>query len=865
MKLRSRISEFFKLSNWKRIVISTITIISTILAIVFGSLFYIGKNVNKSIEYGGGIEVLVQVQKDKKNADNQLTNLVNTSLYNRLNSTGLNGITVSSEGDGKIRITKSGQLTDSERILFQNEIVDKPLLTITDGQLRPLFYEGSFKVGEPIGVDGSPTDIPASKWIPPFLQDSATSQANTSNGKNSVSLKLRPDSQVEWTKATEYVSSQQDKRVLMWLNIEKLLSIAQNEFPEDWDQSGHNLWNFIHVTNQAYSIDNSTGYPRRVENALKEFEFNATAYMISNASVNEPLNGESVQISGNFTAQEAQHLANQINFGLSDYELEVLSNVYVQPDLNNSSFNYAMIAGIVIFSLISIFMLVNYGLLGALSTISIALYIFLTLLIFTVLRGEYSPATLAALIIGIGISVDANVITFERLKQQVYTGDSLKKSFRNANKLSMSSIIDANVTTLIVGFILFYFGTKDVKGFSITLVLSVLCTLLIMLVFSRFLASMLVGTGMFDDKLYMLGIRKRYINHKTKIGEMIENFDYLKQSKWFALGSVIFVLIGLIVFISLSASNHNIWGGFNKSLEFAGGTNITVQPSIGSAITLEDAESIKKVIADNAAKYNIENVDQIVSFSKASASGNEYVAMIKTSQSLSADVVEKIRADILSNNANVEIISYTISTSEANKLVLNAVLATVISFVGIIVYLLFRMSWTYSIAAIIGLVHDFLMVIAFIVITRLQVSTIIVAAMLSILGLSINDTVVTFDKIRETIKTKFNGKILKKDDIKSIVNHSIAQTFKRSLYTSGTTILAILVLLCFNNATNMSFNIVMLFGISIGVYSSIFICSWVWAMLEGHKQRKIQKRIDTGYWNVNLPDEQTFAGVNDYL
>ncbi|WLP85345.1 protein translocase subunit SecDF [Mycoplasma seminis] len=867
--MKNRWKKFLKLNNFKRLLISFITILSALLAIVFGSVFYIGKNVNKSIEYGGGIEVVVQVKKDGQQADAKLTEQVNKSLYERLTGgTGLNGITVSSEGDGKIRITKSGDITDSQRIEFENEIVDKPILTITNAQLQPLFYEGSFLM--PSASVKSINNMEAneltpSKWIPPFKQNSASVFSNTQTGKTAVNLKLENNEAVlQWTKATEFISQQQDRRMLMWLNIEKLLFLAENKYPRDWEASGHNLWNFIHVGNQAYSqITGINGQPQYVANELKTNQFNAKEFLISEASVNQPLNTADVQITGNFTPQEATELANKINFGLSDYELDVISNIYLNADLKSSAFAYAMYAGIVIFSLISIFMMVNYGLLGALSTISIALYIFLTLLLFTALRGEYSPATIAALIIGIGISVDANVITYERLKRQVYLGDSLKKSFRNAEKLSLSSILDANVTTIIVGFILFYFGTKEVKGFSVTLVLSILFTLIVMLVFSRMLATMLVNSGLLDDKLYLLGIRKKYINNKTKLGIKVENNNYLKQSKWFALGSLIFIVIGIIVFASVSGAKNELWAGFNRSLEFSGGTNITISAAVGAQLTQQQAEELQKALL--ASPVGLDDAKTLIVLNKVSSTSDNWAVSIKTMKTFSLEQMQEIKNLILTQDSALKIVDYSISSTEAQKLVINAIIATAIAFGGIVLYLLFRMSWTYSLAAIIGLLHDFLMVLAFIVITRLQVSTIIIAAMLSILGLSINDTVVTFDKIRETIKTQYAGKILVKEDITYIVNSSIAETLKRSLYTSGTTILAILVLLCFNNATDFNFNIVMLFGISIGVYSSIYICSWIWSKLELHRQKVIAKRIQNGFWDVNHPDEQTFAGINDYI
>ncbi|QNM93332.1 protein translocase subunit SecDF [Mycoplasma sp. Pen4] len=873
--MKNKIAQFFKLNNWKRAIISFITIISALLAIVFGSVYYIGNNVNKSIDYGGGIEVLLQVKKDGKVADPKLTEIVNKSLTERLTGgVSINGISVSSEGDGKIRITKSGKISEKEKNEFIDTITNKPILTLTNTNIQPIFYDGKFV------ADGSLEKGNASNWIPPIEIDSANVITNPSNGQPAVELSLKPGGAVQWTEATKYISEQPQgqNRILMWLNIEKLLELAKTKYTTDWDASGQNLWNFIHVGNKAFvQTTNALGQPEFKPSVLKEKEFNASNYLISDAQVNGALTGDKIQISGNFTPAKAAELAGKINYGISNYDLDIISSAYIDQSLQNDAFYYAMIAGIVIFSLISLFMIVNYGLLGALSTISIALYVFLTLLIFTALRGEYSPATIAALIIGIGISVDANVITYERLKRHIYEGEALKKSYRNANRLSLSSIIDANLTTIIVGFILFYFGTKDVRGFSVTLVLSVLFTLLVMLVFSRFLATLLVSSGLFENRLWLLGIRKRYINHKTKLGILVDKNNYLKQAKWFALGSIIFILIGIIVFTSISASNKELWAGFNRSIEFSGGINIAIRPDAISNMTKAQASEILQALekANNNGQLpikieNFNDVVYLVSLSSGEATLENWSVVIRTQQDFSVQAkaqMEAIKqiAETTAPSLSLNIIDYLVSTSEAHKLVLNAIIATSISFIGIVLYLLVRMNWTYSIAAIIGLLHDFLMVIAFIVISRLQVSPIIVAALLSILGLSINDTVVTFDKIRETIHTKYPAKILSKDDITHIVNSSIAETLKRSLYTSGTTITAILVLLSFHNATNFTFNVVMLFGITIGVYSSIFICSWIWAKIEYKRQRSIERKINSGYWNINNPDEQTFSGVNDYL
>ncbi|EFF41452.1 putative protein-export membrane protein SecF [Mycoplasmopsis alligatoris A21JP2] len=848
-------------------VILSITLISTLLAIVFGSVFYVGKNPNRSIEYGGGIEVLVQVKKDNQNADKELTNKVSESLFERLTGgTGLTGTSVSSEGDGKIRISKSGNLTDAQRSEFESKVADKPILTMTDIDVKPLFKNGEFDRNGSLQIGSS------KNWIPPFADNGAKYLVDHT-GKDSVSIDLKDnDAILEWTKATEYISTRQEPGknvILMWINIEELLDLAKNKFPREWEASGRNLYNFVHVNNKAVEevpdpTPQNPDNKKQIRNVLKQAEFNAKDYLISEAGVFQALNTKSVLINGNFTQTEAKELANDINYGISKYDLSILSSVYVDSDLNSSAFNSAMLAGLIVFSLISIFMMINYGLLGALSTISIALYIFLTLLMFTVLRGEYSPATIAALIIGIGISVDANIITFERLKKDIYHGSSLKKSYKNSNSLSFSTIIDANVTTLIVAFTLFYFGTKDVRGFSISLILSILFTLIVMLIFTRFTSSMIVNTGWMENKLWLLGIHKKYINRDNS-NKFYAKFDYVKQAKWFALVSLLLLIAAGIVFISIGTTSSSIWDGIVRNIEFKGGLNITVTGDKSKFVNLsfDEAEKIKNYILENASIWNIHNPEEVINIQRVDNNSDNWALILLSTQDLSENITQ-ITSGISNNFNNLTITNYNISTTEANRLLLNSLFAISIAFIGIVLYTLVRMKWTYSIAAIIGLLHDMLVVVAFIVITRLQMSSIMIAALLSIIGFSINDTIVTFDRIREIMSTMKHDQVIEKNQIRKIANQAISETIKRSFYTTLTTISALIILLAFGNATDFSFNIVMLFGMVIGVYSSIFICTRVWVALENFRQKGIKRRLANRYWEVAKPSEQTFVGINDF-
>ncbi|WP_036437915.1 protein translocase subunit SecDF [Mycoplasmopsis gallinarum] len=845
--------KIFSITNWKRITIAAITLIAAISSIVFGSLFYISKNINKSVEYGGGVEFLVQVKNEAGAVDDSFTDSVSKSIDERLTGgVAFNGTKVENQGEGKILITRNGAMSDIERKNFEGIITNKPTLVLTDINMKPLFIDNQF--------NSTMQDIDYSqinRYIPPLKSSNSAKVEFMQNGTYAVNVTLKDsDAQVQWTNATEYLANS-SQVVLMWLNLDKFVEIAKTEFPNKWINAKENPYNFAFVNETPVDASGKS-------NVYKKYQIDAENYLVSTGVVRSTLTGESFTISGaNINAESAQRLAANINYGVSKYSLEVLSSNYIQASSVQGSFESALLAGTVVFGIIAIFMIVNYGLLGALSTISMALYMFLTLLMFTILRGEYSPVTIAALIIGIGISVDANIITFERLKSEVYMGEKLKKALKNSNRLSLSSIIDANLTTLIVSFILFYFGTSSVRGFSLSLVFSVIFTLLVMLIFTRGISSLLINTGWFNKRLWLIGIKWKKINHLNP-EIFYKKFDYLKNAKWFIIASIAFVLIAGIVFGSFAGINQSFWAGFNRSIEFESGINISIEGKDTFLITKDIANEMKQFLIANQNHLGINEIGNHIQIFSINDNNTAFKLSIETSQDLSQEI-ESIKNFIQTQYPDVSIWSYGISSTEAANLVKNALLSVAISFVGIIVYTLIRLKWTFSIAAIVGLIHDILMTIGFIVITRLQISPIIVAAMLSIIAFSINDTIVVFDRIRENITNRYHNEILDAKKIKYIANLSIAETIKRSLYTSLTTIVAVLVLLLFRNATNLTFNIVMIFGLAIGAYSSIFICTWVWSKLELARQKGIKKREDSKFWVLPGPSEQIFPGINDFV
>lgn len=858
---------FFKLSNWKRIVILSVTSVAVILSIILGSFFYVSnpKNVKKSIEYGGGVKYVVKITSDK-NAHVNSTDVAE-SIYERIDALGVGGATIATGTSGKdatVTIEYPGVTTQAEKDALQKTIVEKPRLVLADIYGNPLFNaNGEFNTKLHNGVSGfvgADTADPIQNQNPENFYVSKTKNrvvrsrvplANNGarpifvNGIWKVQLTFKDNpSAVEWGKATEYVSKMPagKNQIIAWLDPDKFITgLKQVEAGTGKKLYTGDLYKDAHINGD-------------LKNPYWKFKnFDASQYIISAASVKTPLYTKTSVLEGNFDAKEAKETAKKLNFGTAQYSLDLLSITNINPTYGDNSFKKAIIAGIIVFALIAIFLMVNYGLLGALSTISICLYLFMTLLMFTIMRGEYSPETIAALIIGLGMSVDANIITFERLKSEVYSGSGIHKAHKNSNKRSLSSIFDANITTLIVAFVLFYFGTKEIVGLSITLIISIFFTLIIMLGFTRIMSTVLVNTGYFENKKHLLGIKPKI---DQKIQGVLNKPNYVKTSKVFSLTSLFIITIAIIVFALMSGIAGSIAGGMNISKEFTGGSNITIQkgydPSSLQNITQAEFNVIRAQLINEchipASDIHLRNgtivIDSVTDYSK------QIREWTNNSSTISI------------GNSTYYVVPNTISPNMAKQLVRDSMYAILIAIGLVVVYTLIRFKWTYSLAAIIALLHDLLIVIALFVITRVEISPVFVAGLLSIMGYSINDTIVTFDRIRERMNNSVGE--LNKEKIISIGNQAVKDTIKRSLLTSLTTITAIVVLMCFGNATKLAFNLAMLVGLIAGTYSSIFIATFLWTKFETIRHKGIVARNKKGFWKTEGIEEQTFNGINNF-
>ncbi len=841
-------------SRITRIIILITTLIAVVLTISLGSSLYTTKNVKTGGAYGGNGEVTIKLT--KPNGDQYTTeelSRIYDNMIDHIDPLGINNIAQNSSigTGGLVTFKKSGISTQKELEEFTRLITLKPRLGIYTTGGNTLFN----KNGQIWSNPSMPKNMEEaakldSDFQAPFVEGAAVA-IGKQEGQEVVRVKLKNTYVPIWGAITGALA-QKKASITMWINYQQ----TRREMFEKgiMPNPNGNPFSEIHANLPDGKL---SGVLKN--NVFKFYGMDSPSnHLISTASINGALNSQEfvITLGAKATHATAKRLASQINYGSSTYKITTQSSMFTPADYGTSAFQKAVIAGIVVFSIIAIFMIVNYGLLGALSTIGMALYIFLTLTMFTIMRGEYSPETIASLIIGVGMAVDACIITFERLKVEIKSGNSVIKSNKIANKLSLSTIFDSNMTTIIVGFVLFYFGTSQIKGFSIMLILSILFTLLVMLMFVRLLSTTLVNLGAFNNRSWLAGVKKSSINAApSEKKQKILNFNYIKNAKWFAIGSSTIIGISLIVFATLAGVAGKMSGGLNSSIDFSGGSKFTIINSSGQKnLKSDDAIKLKADLVSHLIKS--EDVDVIYQNNEKT----EARVQITSKDAISNDQIAKI---INNPTRKYEIIGGSTTSLVAQKLIRDAMIAISVALLAIVIYTLVRFKWTYSVAAIVALVHDGLIVTAVFVITRIEFSPIFVAGLLSILGYSINDTIVTFDRVREKFKKVNNSKLDKKGIIK-IANEAIRDTIKRSLLTSATTIMAVTVLLFFGNATKLEFNIAMLVGLVSGTYSSIFIATYVWVVLEAWSQKRSQSRTNKNFWKLKEKEEQVVVGINDF-
>ena len=532
--------------------------------------------------------------------------------------------------------------------------------------------------------------------------------------------------------------------------------------------------------------------------------------VISSPRVNEAITGGQAYITGNFTYEEADNLASTIRIGGLKLELEELRSNVVGAQLGEQAISTSLKAGAIGLAIVFIFMIFVYYLPGLAAGLALIIYTELVLLILNAFNITLTLPGIAGIILGIGMAVDANVIIFARVREEMTRGKSVKNSLKTGFQKAMSAIVDGNVTTLIAAAVLWLKGSGTVKGFAQTLAIGIIVSMFTALVITRMIVYAFYAVGLRNEKLYYRPKKER-----TPI-------NFLGKKKVFFVISLVLIIGGFAV-MGVNSSRGN--GAFAYSLEFEGGTSTNVTFNEDYSIEEID-EKIVPIVEEVTGDHNVQT--------QKVAGTNQVV--IKT-VTLELDQREALNQAMVDNFQVDEskISAENISSTVSNEMRQDAIIAVIVATICMLLYIWFRFKdIRFAASAIFALLHDVLIVLGFYAVARISVGNTFIACMLTIVGYSINATIVIFDRIREELHYQS-----KTTELSEVVNKSITQTLTRSIYTSLTTFVMVAILFVMGVSSIREFAAPLMVGIICGAYSSVCITGALWYVMRtklGKKQ-----------------------------
>ena len=712
------------------------------------------KNVNLGLDLQGGFEVLYQVNPLDKGdkIDDKAVKSTSKTLENRVNSLGVSEPKIQVEDKNRIRVQLAGIKNQSQA---RDILSSKAKLTVRDADDNVKLTGKDLKQG--------------------------TAKQEFKQNTNSPTVTFKVKDSDKFRKVTEEISKKKENVMVVWLDYEK-------------GDSYH-------------------------KESKKEQEGKKPKY-VSAANVDQPINSDSVEISGGFNGKEgverAKQIADLLNAGSLPVDLNEIYSNSVGAQFGQDALNKTLFASLVGVAVVYLFMLGFYRLPGLVANIALTAYIYLTLVAFNFISGVLTLPGIAALVLGVGMAVDANIIMYERIKDELKVGRTLKQAYKKANKSSFLTIVDANLTTVIAAAVLFFFGESSVKGFATLLLLGILMIFVTAVFLSRILMSLLVSSNYFKKSYWLFGVSKKDrhdINEGKDVHDLktpYERLDFMKLAKPLLTLSVLIVIVGAVILFIFR---------LNLGIDFSSGTRVD--------FTTDNKVKQDKV-TETFDKANYKP-DQI----SIGESGKNVTVQFK--DDLNKNQVSKLKNMVHDKFGHDPTVN-TVSPLIGQELAKNAMKALALASIGIIIYVTLRFEWRMGLSAILALLHDVFIMVAVFSIFRLEVDITFIAAVLTIVGYSINDTIVTFDRVRENLQ---KVKVIREpEQIDDIVNRSIRQTMTRSINTVLTVVVVVIALLIFGATSIFNFSLALLIGLVSGVISSVFIAVPLWGIM---KKRELKK------------------------
>ena len=534
--------------------------------------------------------------------------------------------------------------------------------------------------------------------------------------------------------------------------------------------------------------------------------------ILSAPKVNEAITGGQAQITGMSSVEEAQNLASYIRIGSLSIELEELRSSVVAAQLGEEAIATSVKAGAIGLVIVMLIMIIAYRIPGLVASVALVLYTTLMLITLNAFDITLTLPGIAGIILGIGMAVDANVIIYARIREEIAAGLSVHAAIKSGFGKAFSAIFDGNITTLIAACVLMWLGSGSVKGFAYTLAMGIVISMFTALVISRLVINAVYAIGVRDPKFYGIAKERKVV-------------DFVGKRKIFFAVSIILILCGPVGMLVHS----NVIGdkAMNYSLEFSGGTstNVTFNKEMDiKEIDSEVTPVVEAVTGDkNVQPTKVQGTNQVV---------------IKTR---SLDLKEREALNkALEENFDVDtslITSENISATVSNEMRRDAIVAVIVAAIFMLLYIWFRFKdIRFASSAVLALLHDVLVVLAFYVISRTSVGNTFIACMLTIVGYSINATIVIFDRIRENMRGR---KKVEDEKLKEIVNTSVTETLTRSIYTSLTTFVMVAILYVMGVSSIKEFAAPLMVGIIGGAYSSVCITGALWYTMKTFRKNRV--------------------------
>ena len=530
--------------------------------------------------------------------------------------------------------------------------------------------------------------------------------------------------------------------------------------------------------------------------------------MYSNPTVQQAITGGQASISGMTSYEEAENLASTIRIGSLSLELEELRSNVVGAKLGQEAITTSLKAGAIGFGIVCVFMIVVYLVPGLAASLALCLYVALMLILLAAFEVTLTLPGIAGIILSIGMAVDANVIIFTRIKEEIGLGKTVHSAIKTGFAKALSAIVDGNVTTLIAAAVLYWRGSGTVKGFATTLALGIVLSMFTALFVTKFTLNTLYNLGFQDQKFYGIRKEKKAINFLGK-----RNICFII--------SAVMILAGVA---GMVMNKSSIGNAFNYSLDFQGGTS--------TSVTFNEDMSLERISSEVVPV--VESITNSADTQTQKVAGtNEVIIKTRTlsveeRQALDEALVENFGVD------ESKITAESISGAVSAEMKRDAVMATAIATVFMLLYIWVRFKdIRFAASAVLALVHDVLVVVACYALAKWSVGSTAIACLLTIVGYSINATIVIFDRIRENIKL-----MGPKASTVDIVNTSITQTFTRSINTSLTTFVMVFVLFIMGVSSIREFALPLMAGIVCGTYSSVCLTGAMWYVMTTKKQKK---------------------------